>query len=159
VDYVLYAPPAPGDPLDVGMAYQLFHQVRRLAAAIAASGSPAKLFIVTRNAQPIAEGDHANPSHGLLWGLGRTLALEHPEIWGGIIDFDSSVPAQVVARRVLDEASATDAEDQVVYRSGVRHVPRLQGRALPTGSVALDGDASQLVIGATGNIGPHLIHQ
>ncbi|WP_197286015.1 beta-ketoacyl reductase, partial [Mycobacterium sp. UM_11] len=159
VDYVLYAPPAPDDPLDVGDAYQLFHQVRRIAAAMAAAGSSAKLFIVTRNAQPITEGDRANPSHGVLWGLGRTLALEHPEIWGGIIDFDSSVPAQPLVRRVLDEAAATDGDDQVVYRSGARHVPRLHRRPLPTESVTLDAGASQLVIGATGNIGPHLIRQ
>ncbi len=160
VDHVLYAPPTPGDPLDVGVAYQLFHQVRRMAAAMAAAGSPARLFLVTRNAQPVTEGDHANPSHGVLWGLGRTLALEHPEIWGGVIDFDGSVPAQVVARQVLDEASSADGEDQVVYRSGVRHVPRLQRRTVPTASpVTLDADASQLVIGAAGNIGPHLIRQ
>ncbi len=159
VDHVLYAPQVPGDPLDVRMAYQLFHQVRRLAAAMAAASSPARLFLVTRNAQPIAEGDRANPAHGVLWGLGRTLALEHPEIWGGVIDFDSSVPPQVVAHRLLDEVSATDAEDQVVYRRGVRHVPRLHRRALPAEAVTLDADTSQLVIGATGNIGPHLIRQ
>ena len=164
VDHVLYAPSVAGDPLDVGLAYQLFHRARRLAAAITtvsqAGGASAKLFLVTRNAQPIAEGDHANPSHGVLWGLGRTLALEHPEIWGGIIDFDGSVPAQLVARQVLDEASSADGEDQVVYRSGVRHVPRLRQRTVPTdSSVTLDADASQLVIGATGNIGPHLIRQ
>jgi acyl transferase domain-containing protein len=159
VDHVLYAPPVPSDPLDVGTAYRLFHQVRRLAAAMAASSSPAKLFLVTRNAQPLSEGDHANPSHGALWGLGRTLALEHPEIWGGVIDFDGSVPVQLLARQVLDEAGATDREDQVVYRSGLRHVPRLRRRALPAEAVTLDPDAAQLVIGATGNIGPHLIRQ
>ncbi|WP_208024000.1 beta-ketoacyl reductase, partial [Mycobacterium marinum] len=159
VDYVLYAPPVPADPLDVGEAYQLFHQVRRLATAMIANGSPAKLLIATRNAQPIAEGDPANPSHGVLWGLGRTITLEHPEIWGAIIDFDNSVPAQVVARQVLDEADATDSEDQVVYRSGVRHVPRLRRHSLAAQPVALDAGASQLVIGATGNIGPHLINQ
>ena len=123
--------PAPADPLDVGVAYQLFHQARQLAAAMATSDSPAKLFIVTRNAQPIAEGDRANPSHGVLWGLGRTLTLEHPEIWGAILDFDSSVPAQVVAREVLREAGAADPEDQIVFRSGARHVPRLHRRVLP----------------------------
>ncbi|ACC40224.1 phenolpthiocerol synthesis type-I polyketide synthase PpsB [Mycobacterium marinum M] len=159
VDYVLYAPPVPADPLDVAEAYQLFHQARRLATAMIANGSPAKLLIATRNAQPIAEGDPANPSHGVLWGLGRTITLEHPEIWGAIIDFDNSVPAQVVARQVLDEADATDSEDQVVYRSGVRHVPRLRRHSLAAQPVALDAGASQLVIGATGNIGPHLINQ
>ncbi|MDC9003393.1 type I polyketide synthase [Mycobacterium marinum] len=159
VDYVLYAPPVPANPLDVAEAYQLFHQARRLATAMIANGSPAKLLIATRNAQPIAEGDPANPSHGVLWGLGRTITLEHPEIWGAIIDFDNSVPAQVVARQVLDEADATDSEDQVVYRSGVRHVPRLRRHSLAAQPVALDAGASQLVIGATGNIGPHLINQ
>ncbi|MDC8982679.1 beta-ketoacyl reductase, partial [Mycobacterium marinum] len=159
VDYVLYAPPVPANPLDVAEAYQLFHQVRRLATAMIANGSPAKLLIATRNAQPITEGDPANPSHGVLWGLGRTITLEHPEIWGAIIDFDNSVPAQVVARQVLDEADATDSEDQVVYRSGVRHVPRLRRHSLAAQPVALDAGASQLVIGATGNIGPHLINQ
>ncbi|WP_373195751.1 type I polyketide synthase [Mycobacterium marinum] len=159
IDYVLYAPPVPANPLDVAEAYQLFHQARRLATAMIANGSPAKLLIATRNAQPIAEGDPANPSHGVLWGLGRTITLEHPEIWGAIIDFDNSVPAQVVARQVLDEADATDSEDQVVYRSGVRHVPRLRRHSLAAQPVALDAGASQLVIGATGNIGPHLINQ
>jgi phthiocerol/phenolphthiocerol synthesis type-I polyketide synthase B len=159
VDHVLYAPPVPADPLDVGTAYRLFHQVRRLAAAMAAGTTPAKFFLVTRNAQPLAEGDHANPSHGALWGLGRTLALEHPEIWGGILDFDGSVPVQLLARQVLDEAGATDREDQVVYRSGLRHVPRLRRRVLPAEAVTLDAGACQLVIGATGNIGPHLIRQ
>ncbi|WP_082983372.1 beta-ketoacyl reductase [Mycobacterium scrofulaceum] len=142
-----------------GAAYRLFHQARRLAAAMAAAASPPKLFIVTRNGQPIAEGDRANPAHGTLWGLGRTLALEHPEIWRSLIDFDDAVPAELAVPRLLAEATGTDGEDQVVYRQGVRHVPRLQRRVLPTDAVALDGDACQLVIGATGNIGPHLIRQ
>ena len=51
--------------------------------------------MLTRNAQPVAEGDRANPAHAVLWGLGRTLALEHPEIWGAVIDVDESVPAAV----------------------------------------------------------------
>ena len=163
VDYVLFAPPMAGDPLDVRVAYQLFHQVRRLAATMASitlASAPAKLFLVTRNAQPVAEGDRANPSHGVLWGLGRTLALEHPEIWGGVIDLDDSVPAELAARHVLGEAASTDGEDQVVYRWGVRHAPRLHGRPAPAESpVTLSSDTSQLVIGATGNIGPHLIRQ
>ncbi|WP_261863821.1 beta-ketoacyl reductase, partial [Mycobacterium montefiorense] len=159
VDHVLYAPPA-GRSVDAGVAYQLFGQVRRLVAAMAAGTSAAKLFIVTRNAQPVSEGDHANPGHGVLWGLGRTLALEHPEIWGGIIDLDGSLPAELAAPQVLGEVNAGDAEDQVVYRWGVRHVPRLQRRAVPAQSpVTLDANTCQLVVGATGNIGPHLIRQ
>ncbi|KBG58992.1 phenolpthiocerol synthesis type-I polyketide synthase PpsB [Mycobacterium tuberculosis variant africanum MAL010102] len=163
VDNVLYAPPIPGELLDIESAYQVFHATRRLAAAMVASSataiSPPKLFIMTRNAQPISEGDRANPGHAVLWGLGRSLALEHPEIWGGIIDLDDSMPAELAVRHVLTAAHGTDGEDQVVYRSGARHVPRLQRRTLPGKPVTLNADASQLVIGATGNIGPHLIRQ
>ncbi|SGO50370.1 phenolpthiocerol synthesis type-I polyketide synthase PPSB [Mycobacterium tuberculosis] len=163
VDNVLYAPPVPGELLDIESAYQVFHATRRLAAAMVASSataiSPPKLFIMTRNAQPISEGDRANPGHAVLWGLGRSLALEHPEIWGGIIDLDDSMPAELAVRHVLTAAHGTDGEDQVVYRSGARHVPRLQRRTLPGIPVTLNADASQLVIGATGNIGPHLIRQ
>ncbi|CQD10511.1 phenolpthiocerol synthesis type-I polyketide synthase PpsA [Mycobacterium lentiflavum] len=160
VDHVLYAPAVADDPFDVGLAYELFDQVRRLVSVLAAGDSSEKLFLVTRNAQPVFDGDRANPTHGLLWGLGRTVALEHPEIWGGIVDFDASVPAAVVARQLLGEVGSADGEDQVVYRRGARHVARLHRRTLPTESpVTLDADGSQLVIGATGNIGPHLIRQ
>jgi phthiocerol/phenolphthiocerol synthesis type-I polyketide synthase B len=88
------------------------------------------------------------------------LALEHPEIWGGIIDVDESVPAELAARYVLAEACSGEGEDQVVYRAGLRRVPRLQrGYPPPTSTVELDKNSSHLVIGATGSIGPHLIQQ
>ncbi|WP_407937929.1 beta-ketoacyl reductase [Mycobacterium interjectum] len=156
---MLYTPSDLGTLFDLETAYRLFHEVRMLAAAMVAADMPAKLFIVTRNAQPVAEGDRANPAHGVLWGLGRTLALEHPQIWGGILDFDASVPPELVAAQVLSEATNTDGEDQVIYRRGERLVPRLHPRTLPADPVTLDGNACQLVIGATGNIGPHLIRQ
>ena len=164
VDTVLYAPGVPASTFDAGSAYQMFHAVKRLAAAMVTMSSPPRLFILTRNAQPLSEGDRASPGHALLWGLGRTLALEHPEIWGGIIDLDEALPAELAAQHVLREARALDGEDQVVYRAGSRHVPRLATRIAPAPSrVTLgsgdDADTSQLVIGATGNIGPHLIRQ
>ena len=57
------------------------------------------------------------------------------------------------------EAHAGDGEDQVVYRAGVRRVPRLQRRTPPVSLTRLEGDTCHLVIGATGNIGPYLIRQ
>ncbi|PLV44706.1 hypothetical protein X011_25755, partial [Mycobacterium tuberculosis variant microti OV254] len=163
VDHVVYAPAADA-AVDPARAYELFGQIRRLVTAMTAGAAPARLFIVTRNAQPIAEGEHASPAHGALWGLGRTLALEHPEIWGGIVDLDASVPGEVAAPWLLREVGGDEGldpgEDQVVYRGGARRVPRLQRHAVPAQSpVTLDAGACQLVIGATGNIGPHLIRQ
>ena len=157
---VMYAPGIAHDPLDAGEGYRLFNAARRLSTALAATSNQPKLFMLTRNAQPLSEGDRANPAHAVLWGLGRTLALEHPEIWGGIIDVDESVPADRAARYLLAEAAAPEGEDQVVYRAGVRHVPRLVTRSSVTPKPAeIDRDSCHLVVGATGNIGPHLIRQ
>jgi acyl transferase domain-containing protein len=160
IDNVLYAPPVAAAHLDVSSAYRLFHAVRRLAATLAGlTPTPPKLFVVTRNAQPVNEGDRANPAHAILWGLGHTLTLEHPEIWGGIIDVDDAVPPELVAQYLRVQLQATDGEDQVVYRSGARHVPRLRRWHPPTEPAGRLGDGSHLVIGATGSIGPHLIRQ
>ncbi|BBY95271.1 phthiocerol/phenolphthiocerol synthesis polyketide synthase type I PpsB [Mycobacterium gallinarum] len=163
VDNVLLAPAAKafmGAAIDVPSAYALFNEARSLVEELLSMDSPPRLYFVTRNAQPVADGDRANSTHAVLWGLGRTLALEHPEIWGGMVDVDDAVPAVLTARYVLTEAQAGEREDQVVYRGGTRHVPRLRRhtpRAATTG--LLGQDTSQLVIGATGRIGPHLIQQ
>jgi phthiocerol/phenolphthiocerol synthesis type-I polyketide synthase B len=158
--HVLYAPQVHSGHLDAEAGYGFFNAARRLATALTEMGVAPRLYLLTRNAQPVGEGDRANPAHAVLWGLGRTLALEHPEIWGGIVDVDESVPAGLAARYVVDEAHGGDGEDQVVYRAGIRRVPRLQSGHLPSASPAeLDEDSSYLVIGATGNIGPHLIQQ
>ena len=164
VDNVLFAPAVMGAAIDVASAYDLFNEARSLVEDLLSMPSPPRLFIVTRNAQPVTQGDRANPTHAVLWGLGRTLALEHPEIWGGIVDVDDSMPAVLTARHLLDEVQAGcgsgQGEDQVVYRTGARHVPRLQRRAPVQVSAGLLGqDTSHLVIGATGHIGPHLIQQ
>ena len=158
--HVLYAPQVTSDRLDAESGYALFNAARRLAAAVAEMGVAPRLYLLTRNAAPIAEGDRANPAHAVLWGLGRTLALEHPEFWGGVIDVDESVPEGLAAQYVVDEAHGDHGEDQVVYRAGLRRVPRLQRGYPPSASPAeLAKDSSYLVIGATGNIGPHLIQQ
>ncbi len=165
VTHVLYAPPVSSDTSDAGSAYQVFNAARRLAAVAASMAQrsrPPRMFFLTRNAQPVGEGDRANSVHAVLWGLGRALALEHPEIWGGIVDIDESVPAGLAARYVVDEAHGGDGDDQVVYRAGLRRVPRLRRGCPPQAPAELHVPADggcHLVIGATGNIGPHLIRQ
>jgi phthiocerol/phenolphthiocerol synthesis type-I polyketide synthase B len=158
-DHVLYAPAVPSVHLDVAAGYRLFNTVKQLAVVLAGLASPPKLVILTRNAQPFDEGDRANPAHAVLWGLSRTLSLEHPEFWGSIIDVDDSVPPELIRRYLRAEACAGDNEDQVAYRAGVRHVPRLERRTQPASGTRLAGGTSHLVIGATGNIGPELIRQ
>lgn len=160
VTRVLFAPSPASDSLSAAAGYQVFHAGRRLSAALASIATPPRLYLLTRNAQPVNEGDRANAVHAVLWGLGRTLALEHPEFWGRVVDVDETVPTGLVATYLLRESRAADTEDQVVYHAGLRRVPRLH-RSIPTASAPVDlgEDGCHLVIGATGNIGPHLVRQ
>ncbi len=159
VDHVLYAPPVPADPFDVAEAHRTFHTAKRLATALAAAPSGPKLVMLTRNAQAVTARDRANPAHAILWGLGRTLAVENPGIWGRIVDVDVAAPAELVAWQVASEVAAADGDDQVVYAAGRRHVPRLRRSTPPTAVTGLRSGTSHLVIGSTGNVGPDLIRQ
>ncbi|WP_163722074.1 type I polyketide synthase [Mycolicibacterium duvalii] len=154
--HVLYAP-GPTTPDDLG--YAVFATARSLVTTAARRDDPPKVYFLTRNAQPVELGDRANPAHAVLWGLGRTLALEHPEVWGGVVDVDESVPVELATRWLLAEADAGTGEDQVVYRAGVRRVARLQPGAPLRTDGRLDRDGAHLVVGATGKIGPALIEQ
>ena len=53
VQRVVFAPAVTGAAIDVAEAYRLFHAVKKLTAALVSDGTPARLFIVTRNAQPV----------------------------------------------------------------------------------------------------------
>jgi acyl transferase domain-containing protein len=158
VDFVVYAP-SPVTRIEAAAGYRLFNVARKLVCVLAEMAEAPKLFILTRNGQPLDEGDRADPAHALLWGMGRTIRLENPEIWAGLVDVDETTPAELLARILAAETASGD-DDQSVYRRGLRHVPRLRPSAVP--AVALtrfEGDSSHLVIGATGNVGPYLIRQ
>jgi phthiocerol/phenolphthiocerol synthesis type-I polyketide synthase B len=160
VTHVLFAPSRAPDGLSAGAAHDVFNAARRLVAVLAGSAAPPRLYLLTRSAQPVSEGDRASAVHAVLWGLGRTVALEHPEFWGRVIDADETVPAGLVAKYVAGEARGGDDEDQVVYRAGLRRVPRLHRSApIASASTEFGEDGCHLVVGATGNIGPHLIRQ
>jgi acyl carrier protein len=113
---VLYAPDLSSTDFDSEAGYRLFSSARRLSAALATMASPPRLFMLTRNA--MSESDRANPAHAVLWGLGRTLALEHPDIWGGIINLDDSVPAEADSNgHTEDGATMPAGEIKDVWRS------------------------------------------
>ena len=113
---VLYAPDLSSTDFDSEAGYRLFSSARRLSAALATMASPPRLFMLTRNA--ISDIDRANPAHAVLWGLGRALALEHPDIWGGIVDLDDSVPAEADNHgRTDDGATMPAGEIKEVWRT------------------------------------------
>ncbi|WP_448265465.1 SDR family NAD(P)-dependent oxidoreductase [Nostoc sp. DSM 114159] len=97
--------------------------------------TPPRLWLVTRGTQAV---DSALPqpvqlSGAALWGLGRVIALEHPELQCVRLDLaadeDNLRSSLTLAEPSLwSEICSPDAEDQIAIRHGKRYVARLVRR-------------------------------
>jgi SAM-dependent methyltransferase/NAD(P)-dependent dehydrogenase (short-subunit alcohol dehydrogenase family)/acyl carrier protein len=114
----------------------------------------ARLWLATCGAQsPTGDTSAARPLQAPEWGLGRVIALEHPERWGGLVDLDPLEHRDAQAATLVRAIVSSDDEDQVVVRAGVRHVPRIvRARAEAPASLQLRPDATYMVTGGTGGI-------
>ncbi len=131
---------------------------------------PPALCLVTRAAQAVAElPDVSGLAHSPLWGLGKVIAVEHPELKCVRLDLDPLVQADE-AQLLFREMWAKTAEDQVAFRDQVRYVPRLvrKSRVLNKdnsqnpitwhGKVALRNNATYLLTGGLGGLGLLVAH-
>ncbi len=116
-----------------------------------------RLWVVTRGAQA-PETDTGTPlgvAQSPLWGLGRTVALEYPELWGGLIDLPADADAEASAQLLLRELKAWAGEDQVALRGGRRlaaRFVRMAPRSLPPRR-KLRTDATYWIVGGLGAVG------
>jgi natural product biosynthesis luciferase-like monooxygenase protein len=117
------------------------------------------LTIVTRGAEIVAVGDSLPAvSQALTRGIGRAIAREHPEIFGGLIDLAADVTAPAAAgalRRLL--RTRTARSEEVAVRDGQLFARRLARHPRPDSSPAVfHGDAAYLITGGLGGIGLEL---
>jgi amino acid adenylation domain-containing protein len=130
-----------------------------LIQALARAGGPTlpRLWLVTRGAQPV--GERKRPlavAQAPLWGLGRAIPLEHPDLWGGMIDLDPSTPLGVCAEQLWETVIQPDGQDQVAFRDDQRYVARLSRAARPTRpatQLCFRPDASYVITGGLGDLG------
>ncbi|CAB3760747.1 beta-ketoacyl synthase [Burkholderia sp. MSh2] len=126
---VFCAPEAPlaesaaGDAL---MAAQR-NGVIALAALVRALGAQpnaaTRLTVVTRGGAPFAGTANTHPDQATLWGLGRVLANEHPELACRLIDVDRT--ADRVPDALIRELTGPAVEEEVVLGARGRLVPRM----------------------------------
>ncbi|MCB0165298.1 MAG: amino acid adenylation domain-containing protein [Anaerolineae bacterium] len=123
------------------------------------------LWVITRDAQVVSSGGvKGSPSlaQSPLWGLSRVIALEHPEIRGGVIDLSTANASQqqTEATAVLAEAKNPNPESQIVLRNGQRFVARLVSASPEQVSIppklTLESEATYLITGGLGALGLHL---
>ncbi|MER5556947.1 SDR family NAD(P)-dependent oxidoreductase, partial [Streptomyces sp. NPDC002793] len=114
----------------------------------------APLWCVTRGAVTVGRSDgDVSPAQAMLWGLGRTAALEHPERWGGLIDLGGAAEPRVSGRLGAVLAGAADGEDQLAVRPSGVFTRRIRRAAPATVGVPWAPDGPVLVTGGTGALG------
>ncbi|SCG47703.1 type I polyketide synthase [Micromonospora rifamycinica] len=139
--------PAPVVP--AGLAVTL-----HLLQALDDAGLDAPLWCLTRDA--VAAGPVHAPAQAAIWGLGRTAALEHPRLWGGLVDVSGRPDAEATAHVLATIAAAV--EDQAAVRTGGVLGRRLSRATTgPTWRAqAWRPEGDIWVTGGTGGVGAHL---
>ena len=97
-----------------------------------------RLTVVTRGGAPFAGTANAHPEQATLWGLGRVLANEHPELACRLIDVDRA--ADRIPDALIRELTGAAVEEEVVLGAHGRQVPRMltaaQAAARNDGAIA-----------------------
>ncbi|MFI8084021.1 type I polyketide synthase [Kitasatospora sp. NPDC086009] len=126
-----------------------------LVQALGDAGVAAPLWVATRGAVAATPGEvPAGPAQAQVWGLGRVVALEHPDRWGGLIDLPE----------VLDDRAGTQlaavlagcGEDQVAIRQTGVLGRRLTRAPQPKAGRDWTPGGTALVTGGTDAIGGHV---
>jgi NADPH:quinone reductase-like Zn-dependent oxidoreductase/acyl carrier protein len=82
-----------------------------------------RLWLVTRGGQAVRGNRGLSIGQSAIWGLSRTIVLEHPELSCKRVDLD---PLGEGYEDLIGEMQGlSDGEDQVGYREGLRYVTRL----------------------------------
>lgn len=144
------APVSTAEALRASGCAPLLHVVQALLTR--GGAGTIRLLVVTRGAQVVGTEDRmSDPFASAVWGMARTIATEHPTIWGGILDadrIDDSTGSAVV------DCLCTMSEVQMALRNHQYHVARLE---MARGSADVPppprGDRTYLITGGTGGLG------
>ncbi len=113
-----------------------------------------RFWLVTRGAQPVeSQTDSLAVAQAPIWGLGKVAALEYPQLWGGMVDLDPSVPedeAEILLTQIWD----SQGENHLALRQGQTYVPRLVKQLLTTSEkIVLQEQNTYLITGGLGALG------
>ncbi|MFB7116098.1 type I polyketide synthase, partial [Streptomyces sp. NPDC056291] len=129
-----------------------------LVQALADTGARGRLWTATRGAVSTGPADPVTrPAQATAWGMGRGVALEHPRLWGGLVDLPADFDRRAGQRlaEVLAVKDAPDGEDQVALRATGVHGRRLVRHTvdeLPSAD-RFTASGSVLITGGTGGLG------
>ncbi|MEM9506113.1 MAG: alpha/beta fold hydrolase [Cyanobacteria bacterium P01_E01_bin.35] len=140
--------------------YQRRHctNLLNLLRALTENARSAPIWLVTRGNQKLAGELEPNVvASSCLWGLGQAIALEQPELWGGIVDLppqpepnEAEQLVRIINRTINHELRS----DRLAIRDQQLYVPRLYKSELRASkTLKLDADAAYLITGGLGALG------
>ncbi|WP_088240285.1 type I polyketide synthase, partial [Calothrix rhizosoleniae] len=131
--------------------------VVQLVQALIKTNSLAKLWLVTRGACSVKSSTELVSVAGSpLWGMGRVIFLENPQLWGGMVDlepFSDESETQTLLQLIADN---NQKEDHLALRENSAYIPRLVKQSLEDKkSISLKDNATYLITGGLGVLGLH----
>ena len=132
-----------------------------IQAASRGPTSVKRLSLVTKMATPVNDRETVAIAQTPLWGLARTMSVEHPKLWGGIADLDHESSVSESAHQLFDWLRDTSGEDMVAFRAGQRYLARLQrdeavnakATDIHSGDIHFEKTATYLITGGLGGLG------
>ena len=147
---------------DAGAASSAVASALALARALASGAGSARLVLVTRGAQVVGQAARLAVFQSPIWGLGRALAVEAPDLRTTLVDLDPAGLADHGAH--LLAALAHEGENQLAFRDGVAHAARLVPASVETRrrlaaapDLELSAGATYLVTGGLGGLGLQVV--
>ncbi|MBW4594596.1 MAG: SDR family NAD(P)-dependent oxidoreductase [Brasilonema angustatum HA4187-MV1] len=117
---------------------------------------PPALWLVTQGATPVIAGETIPQiAQSSLWGMGKVINIEHPELQCTCIDLDQNITIEENATTLLAEIYASTPENQIALRNGNRYVSRLvnQPQALQSPPIRFSSEKTYLITGGFGGLG------
>ncbi len=131
--------------------------VMHLVQTLLKNTSTPQLWLVTRGSQSVLSKDNQIPGLATspLWGLGRVVSIENPQLWGGLVDLDPQAPAEDEIERLWQLLANEPEEDHLALRGEKTYVARLVNQKPPEFSqpLSLLSEGSYLITGGLGALG------
>ena len=109
------------------------------------------LWTVCANVQNIMT-DRINLNCGPLWGMAKTLLVEHPLLFRSIIDIELN--EKINLEELFRETNSLSDEGEIVYRKNIRYVPRLVPCEIEPGkNIEINRNGVYLITGGLGSLG------
>jgi acyl transferase domain-containing protein/acyl carrier protein len=116
-----------------------------------------RLWLVTRGSQSVKTGEPIAVEQSALWGLGKVISFEFPELNCTRIDLDQHQSNAEAVPVLFKQISINDKEDQIAFRKGTRFVLRLlpftHATSYSTPAVSIRADGTYLNTGGLGGLG------